>query len=124
MILGVCCMQEPLLFFACNFDGLQFRRSARTHNATRVVMQEHLNRHLVASALLQAAVQRLDAQAAAGEVVGGAEEKPKQPKHMPLLKRGRETALEERLAKYGRVLTSGRPTAAPRVEAVPMEMHA
>ena len=112
------------MFFACGFEGLRFRRSERAHNATRAVVHEHLKRHLTAAALLQAAVQRLDAQAAAGEVVEEAGEKPKQPKHIALLKRGCEASLEERLAKYGRILTRGTPTGAAREEAVPMEAHA
>ncbi|KAK9914986.1 hypothetical protein WJX75_003356 [Coccomyxa subellipsoidea] len=45
--------EEPLLFYACVFNELPFRRSAQSHAATRAAVQCHLDRHLIASALLQ-----------------------------------------------------------------------
>jgi hypothetical protein len=113
--------QEPLLFYACGFEGLQFRRSARAHEATRATVRAQLNRHLLMTALLQSIMHRLDAQA--GEVVESCTEAaPRKPKHVPLLQRGCEAAVEERLAKYGRVLTNGHGgrKAPPEDAAMPM----
>jgi hypothetical protein len=90
-------LQEPLLFYAGTFDGLAFRRSAHSHALTCAAVQRHLERHLLSVALLLTVSQHL-ACLADSEVVGSAAPKPL--KHIPLLKRATEPALEERLLKY------------------------
>lgn len=96
-------LQEPLLFYACVFNELPFRRSAQSHAATRAAVQCHLDRHLIASALLQSVSDHLASQAQ-GEVAGTA--RLKSSKHIPLLKRATEPPVEERLTKYGRQIKS------------------
>lgn len=96
-------MQEPLLFSACVFNDLAFRRSAQSHAATQAVVQSHVNRHLIALALLQTVSDHLASQARS-ELAGAARLKPN--KHIPLLKRATEPPVEERLTKYGRQIKS------------------
>ena len=99
MLLG----QEPLLFYACVFDSLQFRRSAQSHAATQAAVQSQLDRHLISTALLHTVSEHLAVQAEC-EVAGSSQARPL--KHIPLLKRATEPPVEERLTKYGRQLKS------------------
>lgn len=62
-------MQEPLLFYACVFAGLRFRRSAQAHEAARTAVRALLDRHLIGAALLHSVEQRLQALAEAREVI-------------------------------------------------------
>lgn len=97
-------LQVPLLFYACAFEDLKFRRSAHSHAMTCAAVQKHLERHLVSVALLQSVSERLASQAES-EVIGIAQVKA--VKHIPLSNRATEPALEERLLKYGTRLKSG-----------------
>ena len=106
--------QEPLLFYACAFQGLRFRCSAQAHGAARAAVQASLDRHLVAAALLQTTVQRLDDHVQSGQVSGCCT--PKALSHVPLLRRAREPALADKLSRYGRQVVDGRKHA----ELVPM----
>jgi len=45
-------MQEPLLFYRCAFEGLQWQRSLYSHVATKSVLQGFLDRHLCSAAQL------------------------------------------------------------------------
>lgn len=91
-------LQVPLLFYACAFEGLTFRRSAHSHAVTCTAVQKHLEHHVVSVAVLQSVSERLAGQAES-EVTGVVQQKPL--KHIPLLQRATEPALEERLLKYG-----------------------
>ncbi|CAL8468632.1 g8172 [Coccomyxa elongata] len=95
--------EEPLLFYACVFDSLCFRRSAQSHAATRAAVQSQLDRHLISTALLHTVSEHLAVQAEC-EVAGSSQPRP--PKHIPLLKRATEPPVEERLTKYGRQIKS------------------
>ena len=53
-LLDVCApiVQEPLLFYRCVFDGLEWQRSMYGHVATRAVLQGFLDSHLTSAAQL------------------------------------------------------------------------
>lgn len=91
-------LQEPLLFYACIFRDLHFRRSAQSHAATRAAVQRQLDCHLISLALLHTVSERLAAQAES-EVAGDNILKPS--RHISLLERATEPPLEARLSKYG-----------------------
>ncbi|KAK9829892.1 hypothetical protein WJX72_008507 [[Myrmecia] bisecta] len=94
--------EEPLLFYACGFKDLHFRRSAQSNAATAEVVSGMLQKHLVALGLLTNVAARLKAQAA--DVHGMVQAKPS--KHVKLLKRAMEPPLEVRLQKYGKTLAN------------------
>ena len=45
-------VQEPLLFYRCDFDGLEWQRSAYSHAATRSLLQSFLDAHLCSASQL------------------------------------------------------------------------
>ena len=45
-------VQEPLLFYRCVFDGLEWQRSIYGHAAVRAVLQGFLDSHLTSAAQL------------------------------------------------------------------------
>ena len=45
-------VQEPLLFYRCVFDGLEWQRSMYGHVAIRTVLKGFLDNHLTAAAQL------------------------------------------------------------------------
>ena len=91
--MGVC--QEPLLFYACHYDGLHFRRAAQSHTATQLAIQRRIQRQLLSLGILVAMAEQLDSQQA--EVKGAA--KCKGEKHIKLLLRGCEPSVATRLLK-------------------------
>ncbi|CAL5221610.1 g3830 [Coccomyxa viridis] len=89
--------EEPLLFYRCAFDGLEWQRSLYSHVATKSLLQGFLDAHLCSASHLVAAMERLEEHASAG--LSGTAAK-KSTKHVPLLKRATEPALEERLLRF------------------------
>ena len=93
-------MQEPLLFYACQFENLRFTRPARCHAANQEAVNVMVDKQLAGLGLLYNVLQYLKQEVA--DVSGVA--RPQAPKHVKLLQRVREPALEERFAKHGRLL--------------------
>ena len=48
----MCYVQEPLLFYRCAFDGLEWQRSLYSHVATKSLLQSFLDAHLCSAAHL------------------------------------------------------------------------
>ncbi len=48
----MCCVQEPLLFYRCAFDGLDWQRSLYSHVATKSLLQSFLDAHLCSASHL------------------------------------------------------------------------
>ena len=48
----MCYVQEPLLFYRCAFDGLEWQRSLYSHVATKSLLQGFLDAHLCSASHL------------------------------------------------------------------------
>lgn len=123
--------QEPLLLYACGFEGLAFRRHVRLVDDNTASLRARAEHHLVAAALTAAAAGRIacdvpteadtsevkgsgakgggrkggKGQGEGGQVEqgGGSQgiSKGRGPLHVPLLRRPTEASVEERMRKHG-----------------------
>ncbi|KAL4436896.1 hypothetical protein ABPG75_004035 [Micractinium tetrahymenae] len=103
--------EEPLLLYSCAYGGLAFRRTAANYALVRGQLEEMLTSHMIRAGTLHTIQQRLaadrllDEGGSDGSGNGGSGGKRKAgpaaagPKHVPLLLRAKEPAVEERLLK-------------------------
>lgn len=97
--------QEPLLFFSCQYLDLKFRTSKESSFANMEAVNALLDQHIARVALLQTMVEKLRRHRHMVTDPGGNVVPWQKPRrHVPLEKRGREGSLEEKLAKYGKIM--------------------
>lgn len=98
-------MQEPLLFYSCGYSDLKFQRSKESAFGNLEALDSLLDKHLARVALLQTMVSKLKSQQHA--IVDSAGKQipwQKTRRHIKLEKRGREASLEDKFARFGKVL--------------------
>lgn len=113
--------EEPLLLHSCAYGGLAFRRSAANYALVRAQLEEMLTSHMIRAGTLHTIQQRLAADevldaGASGSSGGGKRARGAAaagPKHVPLLLRAKEPAVEERLLKLA--AARGAPAAGAEV---------
>jgi hypothetical protein len=88
--------QEPLLLYACGFEGLTFRRTGRAVESTLSTLQGFLEHHLVAAARTSALMARIRQDCPGIPTVPRTIE----DRHVKLAKRHREPSVEERMKKW------------------------
>ncbi|KXZ47646.1 hypothetical protein GPECTOR_34g805 [Gonium pectorale] len=109
--------EEPLLLYACGYEGLSFRRTPAAVEGVLGDVGGLLHRHLIGAALTAACHSRLaadercgDADAGPSAGAGGGDAAPSGraagrgsggTSYIPLLKRATEPSIEERMARRG-----------------------
>lgn len=98
-------MQEPLLFFSCRYDSLQFRTTKEGAFANLEALEGMLDQHLARVALLQTMLAKVrQQQHTVLDSEGNAIPWQKSRRHVKLEKRGREASLEAKMARFGKVV--------------------
>ncbi|KAL4432546.1 hypothetical protein ABPG77_000483 [Micractinium sp. CCAP 211/92] len=124
--------EEPLLLYSCAYGGLSFRRSAANYALVRCQLEEMLTSHMIRAGTLHTIQQRLAAEpvpdAGTSSGAGGSNRKggpaAAGPKHVPLLLRAKEPAVEERLLKLAAArAAAGGAAAAEASEAQREQQH-
>lgn len=111
--------EDPLLLYDCEFEGLQWQRSASSIQRNLLGLSAMVQKHLVSAALThamfdkvmefhqqqQVTVEGTAGGSAAGEQAAAAAAarswRPPLPPHVPLADRAREPTMEDRFAKAG-----------------------
>jgi hypothetical protein len=99
--------EEPLLLYACGFEGLTFRRTGRAVESTLSTLQGFLEHHLVAAARTSALMARIRQDCPGIPTVPRTIE----DRHVKLAKRHREPSVEERMKKHGITSLGSTPVA-------------
>ncbi|GAX73168.1 hypothetical protein CEUSTIGMA_g621.t1 [Chlamydomonas eustigma] len=88
--------EEPLLLYACGFQGLTFRRSGRALETSLSTLQGVLDHHLVAAARTSVIMERIRKDCPKISSFP----KTAEERHIKLAKRHREPSVEERMKKW------------------------
>lgn len=98
-------MQEPLLFFSCCYADLHFRTTKEGASSNLEAINGLLNQHLSRVALLQTMAAKVRTQLhKVPDAQGNFIPWRKTRRHVQLEKRGREKSLEQKFARFGKVL--------------------
>ena len=103
-------VQEPLLFFSCKYDDLKFGTSRESALGNMQAINALLDQQLARVALLQSMARKVESrQHLVLEKDGTYRPWEKRRRHIKLEKRGRESSLEDKLARFGKVVIEPGP---------------